>query len=562
MIVAGASALPLSENGVDGRARSAALAAAAEVEARPTSLVSYRSTGALVIIGAEAAAFDAAQRLHRRLRCTVVITDTSASATRGSTLEFPVLREKVIQVSGHLGQFAVVVSAAAPQGGVNLLQKLGSQRTHFDLVLDLTTPPLIEDELLPPGYYAPNGDAAALEHALGELPEMSGEFEKPRFFNYNPDICAHGANGLTGCTRCLDACPAGAIISMRDEVVVDPYRCQGAGACATACPTGAMMYAYPSVSDHLAKLSAALQAYRREQGDAPVLLYYDAETGRARLARLAVQLPEHVIPLEVAELGSVGMDVWLTGLAYGATRVLLLPTFATPARVLRELDAQIEYARAILQGMGYPAEIIARLGTDDDDVSASLSTKSSCAPSLSPASFAAADEKRTILRLAIEHLYAQAPAPRKETRLPEGAPFGQILVNRDACTLCMSCVGACPVSALTDGGDLPQLQFIEANCVQCGLCETTCPEDAITLAPRYLYDPDARRASRVLHEEAPFHCINCGKPFGTRKMIDRMTAKLTAHWMFQSADAMQRIQMCGDCRVHDMFTAEHKREVT
>lgn len=564
MIVAGASAIELSQNSVDGRARGAALAAAARVEARPTSLVSYRSTGALVIIGPEAAALAAAQRLHGRLRCTVVINEANGAAENEaraeSTPEISVLREKVIQVSGHLGQFAVVVAAPPPQGGINLLQKLGSQRTHFDLVLDLNDPPFVQDELLPPGYYAPNGDVARREQALADLPEMTGEFEKPRFFNYNPDICAHGANGLTGCTRCLDACPAGAIVSMRDEIAVDPYRCQGAGVCATACPTGAMTYVYPSVSDHLGKLSAALQAYRREEGTVPTVLYYDAEAGRGRIARLAAQLPEHVIPLEVAEFGSVGMDVWLAGLAYGAARVLLLPTFATPARVLREIDAQIDYARAILEGMGYRGETIARLGMDDAEVLASLSAITTV-PLTSPASFAAADEKRTILRLAVEHLYAHAPAPRREIELPQGAPFGQVLVNRDACTLCMSCVGACPVGALSDGGDLPQLQFIEGNCVQCGLCETTCPEDAITLAARYLYEPEARRTSRVLHEEAPFHCIACGKPFGTHKMIERMTEKLKAHWMFQSADAAKRIQMCGDCRVRDMFKSEYKREI-
>ena len=137
-----------------------------------------------------------------------------------------------------------------------------------------------------------------------------GEFEKPRFFKYNPDICAHGASGLTGCTRCIDACPAGAIISMQDEVAVDPYKCQGAGACATACPTGAMTYVYPSVSDHLRKLAALLRAYRDSAGETPAILYYDAEAGRSRLQRLIAALPEHVIPFEVAELGSVGMDVW------------------------------------------------------------------------------------------------------------------------------------------------------------------------------------------------------------------------------------------------------------
>ncbi len=577
------SVITLSEQSANGRARSAALIAAAAIEARPTSLVGYRSTGALVIIGPETAAVAAARRLHGALRCTVVIQETNGAGKRAGAMpelpaDVPVVREKVIQVSGHLGQYAVVVSAPPPMGGANLLQKLGSQRTHFDLVLDLSDPPFMTDELLPFGYYAPGadaaqdvpisrehmdvrGDAERLEKALAELPDMVGEFEKPRFFNYNPEICAHGASGLTGCTRCIDACPAGAIISMLEEVAVDPYKCQGAGVCATACPTGAMTYLYPAVSDHLAKLSELLKTYRNQGGATPVILYYDAETARARMQQLTAQLPEHVIPIEIAELGSVGMDVWLAGLAYGAAGVFMLPTFATPKKVLGEVEAQLEYAHAIIEGMGYTRDMLALLAIDDKDALAVLSA-ATAKPVAAPATFASANEKRTTLRLAVEHLYTHAPAKKAEVALPKGSPFGQIFVNRDACTLCMSCVGACPVGALADGGDLPQLQFIEGNCVQCGLCETTCPEDAISLAARYLYDPEARRASRVMHQEAPFHCVSCGKPFATQKMMTRMTEKLQGHWMFQNTEAVKRIQMCGDCRVKDMFKAEHQRRET
>lgn len=545
----------LPQDSANGRARAAALAAAAGVAAEPTSLVSYRSTGALIIIGPQGPAFAAAARLPQELNCTIVVHDENKDDAAAAPPGVQVLYEKVVQVSGHLGQFAVVVSAPPPQGGMNLLQKLASQRTHFDLVLDLTDPPFLYEELPPFGYYAPRGDPERLEQALAELPDMVGEFEKPRFFNYNPDICAHGASGLNGCTRCIDVCPANAIISMREEVAVDPYRCQGAGACATACPTGAMTYAYPAVPDHLARLRELLKAYRAAEGATPVILYHDAEAGRERLAGLSPRLPEHVIPVEIAELGSVGMDAWLAALAYGATRVALLPTPQVPGSVLAEVTAQIAYTRPILEGMGHPGDAVALLEGEDEAVAAALGEAAGMAP-IPPAAFAVADEKRTTLRLGIEHLYTHAPAPRPETPLPAGAPFGEIRVNRETCTLCMSCVGVCPAAALADGEDLPQLRFIEDNCVQCGLCATACPEDAIELVPRYLYDPEARRATRIVNEEVPFHCVSCGKPFATQKMMDSMTRKLKGHWMYQSGDALRRIQMCADCRVRDVFKAE------
>ncbi len=177
-----------------------------------------------------------------------------------------------------------------------------------------------------------------------------------------------------------------------------------------------------------------------------------------------------------------------------------------------------------------------------------------------PAGFAGVDEKRTMLRLAIEHLHAHAPAPQTVVPMPAGAPFGEILVNRETCTLCMACVSVCPASALSDGADLPQLNFIEANCVQCGLCATACPEHAISLSPRFLYDSDERRKTRVLNEEAPFHCVVCGKPFATQRMMERMTQKLHGHWMYDSDDALRRLKMCADCRVRDVFATDpHRR---
>jgi ferredoxin len=127
----------------------------------------------------------------------------------------------------------------------------------------------------------------------------------------------------------------------------------------------------------------------------------------------------------------------------------------------------------------------------------------------------------------------------------------------------LSCVGACPESALADNPDRPQLKFIEKNCVQCGLCETTCPEGAITLNPRlWLADGGkARRQARVLHEVEPYHCIRCGKPFGTLKAVELMMGKLAGHAAFQGA-ALERLRMCGDCRVIDVYSQPNEMRIT
>jgi ferredoxin len=147
-------------------------------------------------------------------------------------------------------------------------------------------------------------------------------------------------------------------------------------------------------------------------------------------------------------------------------------------------------------------------------------------------------------------LYRAAPAPADIVPLPEGAPFGAVEVNVEGCTLCLSCVSACPTGALTADTERPMLRFTEDACVQCGLCKATCPEKVITLKPQIDFRA-ATAAARVLKEEDPFACIRCGKPFGVKSTIERVSAKLEGrHWMFKgSARRLDIIKMCEDCRV-------------
>lgn len=544
--------LNLATNTPDGQARTAALAMAAAAEAVPAAIVPYVSAGSLLIIGdAGPALAAAAEYQHQQtIRVTVLAVEQGATTiNRHEQGSLTVLGADVTKLTGYLGMFQPTL-AAADSGAV--LDEITLGRQVFDLVLDLTSPGLICSELLPPGYFAPGDNAEAMQRALEEIPALVGEFEKPQFFNYNASICVHGRSGMTACTRCLDACPTDAISSLGNVIEVDAGLCQGAGSCAAACPTGAITYGYPRLSDGLNRLRAMLKAYLENGGADPVLLFHDSEAGRDVVMDVATQLPENILPVELEELGSIGMDSWLSALAYGAAAVVLLGTPGAPVSVVRETRSQLGVAHALLEGAGHNPGVLVYTDLQDSKL-IDIINKLPIIKHQAPAAFAGLDEKRTVIRLAVEHLFAQSASPtRPLVTLPTGAPFGEVLLDQTRCTLCMACVSQCPASALSAGDESPQLGFIEANCVQCGLCCRTCPEDAIAISPRYLYDFPTRNTRRVLYAEEPFACIVCNKPFATRGMIEKITKKMQAHAMFQGA-ALQRIKMCEDCRVNDIY---------
>ncbi|WP_455199879.1 4Fe-4S binding protein [Kaarinaea lacus] len=560
----------LNASSVNGLARAKAMEKSDVIQAEPTALINYSSTGCVYILGHDDVARQAAVQLaqHTTLDCTLVILDTDkgkpcikleaiASNTADKKAQLSAtIQGSVTAIKGYLGDFDLLL--VTPREQTTLREALGTSRARIDIVLDLTNADLLSSEIKPPGYYAV-ADNTALQNALEEIPAMVGEFEKPKYFLYNPDICAHSRSHITACTRCIETCPTDAITSVGDTISVNPNLCQGAGSCATACPTGAITYSYPQLSDSLRSLHAMLSTYQQAGGQDPVLLFHDASTGRDSVETQADQLPDNVIPFELEELGSLGMDGWLACLSYGASAVMLLATPQTPPGVLKEIKQQLSYATAILTGLGYPGDAI-QLLTDnnisDSLVSLPLAEQGNQVPI---AKLYESNDKRKVIRAAVDHLYQYAPTPAPLVALPAGALFGEVTVDSQRCTLCMSCVWQCPGKALIAGGNQPQIKFVENDCVQCGLCTRTCPEDAIEPSPRYLYDREQRQTPRILYEEQPFLCISCGKAFASQSVIEHMTTKLKQHAMFQG-DALKRIQMCDDCRVKDIYAAELKQQ--
>jgi len=594
----------------------AALLAVAHLpDAEPVPTVTYKSAGRLLIIGQ----LDAAERVAELLSDTLDVTLFSLGAGRDGGLQerrYPVLAGQIQRLTGWLGAFEMkwtrnnpidldlctrcnACLAVCPEGAIGFDYQIDSAlcKSHracvkacgaagaidfnrqpealsetFDLVLDLRATPAFTQHALPQGYFRWDGQD---NRTLLQLRSLVGEFEKPKFFVYKQKLCAHSRNEKIGCNACIDVCSASAISSEkgRQQIKVNPNLCVGCGACTTVCPSGALSFAYPRASEQGTKIKTLLAAYARAGGKQAALLLHSQEEGvrllgdlgrAARLDPATHGVPARVLPMALWHTASTGLELWLSAMAYGASQVWLLMTGEEAPQYRDAVQAQMDVAQAILSGLGYQGEHFRILHARDARDLAALDAALQVAPAqgvAKAAGFAVQAEKRATLELALDHLVTQGASQPELIALPAiGSPLGALAINKDACTLCLSCVSACPASALQDNPERPQLKFIEKNCVQCGLCVKTCPEKALSLVPQLRLTAQRKEAT-VLNEMQPYACIRCAKPFGTLKAIESMLGKLAGHAMFQGA-AAERLKMCSDCRVIDIYSSDNELKIT
>ncbi|MDC9724994.1 MAG: 4Fe-4S binding protein [Gammaproteobacteria bacterium] len=506
---------------------------ASEIEIMPVDLIEFKSSGRLLIMGSAQQVSAVIPHLSGLIISAVV----SDGETVENNENIMLINDHITAIDGWLGEFSV---------------QLNTQQLKFDLILDLSDQPVMTTAVLPLGYFSPQDNSQVLAEALQQLPDLVGTFDKPRYFNYKASICAHSRRQLSGCNQCLDACPADAIISTGDTVTVNPSLCQGCGSCTAVCPSGAISYALPTLDVSLNRARKMIQTWFEFETVAPHIVIHDLEQGQLLIDNMADSLASNILTFSIEEIGALAMPFWLSVLAYGASGITVWDAGSHNDHHWLELQQEIDKTNQMLVGLGYKEQLVNWLTSNDfSQLNTHLSTTNKL-EGMQAATFAGIDDKRRVTSIALGHLHKHAPKVIDVLTLDSTAAFGEIQVNTQTCTLCHSCVSVCPVGAVLDGVDQPQLNFIEDLCVQCGLCETACPEDAIDLVPRYLFDREQARKVTLLHEEAVFNCISCDKPFATKKMIDTMTEKLKGHAMFQG-EALERLKMCEDCRVKAMF---------
>ena len=467
--------------------------------------------------------------VDRKFDCVVGTVLNAAGALGGFTLKIASLQQVIV---GGRGAFEL----SEPQDGA---------ASRCDIIVDLSRRnPMFPAHEKREGYLrADPSHLPSLAKVVFAASQLIGTFEKPLYVRLEESLCAHNRAEQTACSNCLNVCPTGAILSAGEHVTIDPMICAGCGSCAAVCPSGAISYDAPPVDTLFRRLSTLASTYTSAGGKNPRLLVHDGDAGSEMItlaARFGRGLPSDVIPLETDALSGFGHAEIMAALACGFGEVNIL---VFPKSDIEVIESQVSLAQA-LSGRA----TIHLLQPSDPDAMSDLLYSNDAAP-VACDPILPMGTRRQVARLAAKALQPEATV----VGLPQNAPYGAVLVDTDACSLCLSCVSLCPSGALGDNEDLPQLRFQEDACLQCGLCVNICPENAITLKPQ-MDLTDAAFTQRVVHEEEPFACVECGSLFGVKSTVEKITEKLAGnHAMFANPAAIKMIQMCDNCRIQAQY---------
>ena len=561
-----------SEDGVAALPKIAALLRAATDTAPEARSLTLTSTGRCLIYADGSrgngvdAALEMAEKLKDSLGVTVMIT-TPGDDIMASGISGLVTRGTIRSAKGHFTAFDLVIDsfgAALPSSRSSLRfeDPQDGIETGCDVFIDLTgAPAMFTGWEKRDGYFRVSpDDPVRLATVTAEAAEMIGAFEKPIYVDYNADLCAHSRNSLNGCSRCLDVCPAGAIISAGDTVEIDPAICGGCGYCGAVCPSGAAQTNLPAADGFGQQMANLIDHYLEAGGKTPRLLLADGSHGAEMIdmiARFGPGLPADLLPMTMHSTGRVGHDLLVTAIAQGYGQVIILAN-PNKADETPQIARQVELARALMVGVDADDEArFVMIDEIDPDTVAAQLRGARPGGKVKPAPFSPLGSPRGITRLAMRGLAGTQKIEPTAIPLPEGAPYGRVEIDTDNCTICLSCVSACPAGALQDNPDAPQLLFREDACLQCGICVATCPEKVISLVPQFNLADSAMNAELVIEDE-PFHCTGCGKPFGSSRSIERVIDKLSGHSMFSGERQTDMLKMCEDCRVEAMFDKDDR----
>jgi iron-sulfur cluster-binding domain protein len=497
-----------------------------------TDSVLDKAKNTLLLYEARATGFDLAKDLDytKQVGKNVVIVSNTGRENLANTLKkngFKVIELTHFEIKfvyGAVGELSVLVLRANDEFEIDC---------DFFLVENAR-----EYMLRQSGCYeiAKKSDESVIELLTSQSPNFS--YKSHTY--YNSTICQYHERRSEICGKCCDVCPTVAILK-EDEtkhLVFSHVDCINCGECVSVCPSGAIDYSHmpQNAFFDIAKM------YKNKS----ILIV----PSKIELENLNIELPKNVVPFAIEGEKFLSEAHLLTMLQESGSNLV----FYTSA-ISRVTKDAISILNQIYNfKFEKQAIFIAKNEVELKEVIKKIEQIQGSQHSISQYSM----PKREIFAKRLEWLVGNENLGTVKTS--ENISYGKVEINRDTCTLCLSCVGACNVSALVADQKTNSILFNPSICTNCGYCEVSCAEkDTIFLhRGKIELEPNYFVYNELAHDDL-FACIECGKEFATKKAVEKIANMMRTRFGNDEAK-IKALYCCSDCKAKVMIMAQMLQE--
>ncbi len=366
------------------------------------------------------------------------------------------------------------------------------------------------------------------EEVVKILKENIKKYTYKKFISYDPLICQYHERREETCAKCVEVCPTTAIIKIDKDkhLQFSQIDCHGCGGCISVCPSGALDYT-PSPKEALYEMS---KFYKNQ---IPLII-----PQKMNIETLDCKIKQNVLPFAIEGEKFLHEATLLTLIQESGSQVIFYSDFLS-----KGTKDSIDILNSIFQKKYKKYAVLIAMNKEE------LKTAIQKVDFIKDSFYTLNQEgsrKREIFALRLRHLVGEEDLGLVKTG--EHVHYGKIKINQDKCTLCLSCVGACNMDALSAHAEDNTLRFNASLCTSCGYCLLTCPEedcislqeDIIELKPSWFKD-------EVLAKDELFACLECGKEFATKKAIEKIAKMMLP--LFKGDEIKQRtLYCCEDCK--------------
>lgn len=420
--------------------------------------------------------------------------------------------ENIESIDGHLGSLHV-----------NL--------THDGKPLEVTTDQIVwknapEFALKQSGIL--DYDIQSIDEIVKTILEKSGKYIYKNYTFYDNSICQYHERRGDICGKCADICPTVAIVKDEENkhLKFSHIDCHGCGGCISVCPSGAIDYSQmPQTSFYkIAKMyedKIPLIIPRKMHEKVP-----------------QIPLPKDILPFAIEGEKYLHEAHLLTLLQESGSQIAFFTDF-----VSRGTSDAIDIINQIYKAIYGKDGILVFANKHELEEGLKNLTK---IPKSKHSAYLENIPKREVFSKRLSHIVEENDFGYVTSG--EHIRYGDVKVDKDKCTLCLSCVGACNVGALSANTKDFTLRLNPSICTTCGYCEVSCPESGCMEVVRGEIPLNKSWfTKRVLATDTLFECIVCHKPFATTKSV--MKIATTMEPIFKGDDAkIKSLYCCGDCK--------------